>query len=151
MLTTLTATEIDALLLSQMLGHLGCNANGEQYVLPLFYIYYEDALYGHTYEGKKSEILKQNKQVCFQVEELVKNGWKSAMVWGMYDQIQGKEATQAINVMLERLNALPEDKKQHFFPFYQTDGSFAFRKDGKMPVIWKITIEKKSGKAEKGR
>ena len=51
--------------------------------------------------------------------------------------------------MLERLNALPEEK-QHFFPFYQTDGSFAFRKDGKMPVIWKITIEKKSGKGGKG-
>lgn len=148
MLTTLTDSETDSILLSQIIGHLGCSANGEQYVLPLFYIYHNDALYGHTYEGKKSEILKKNKQVCFQVEELIKDGWKSAMVWGMYDQIQGKEATEAIAIMLDRLAALPEDRKQ-FFPFYQNEGSFAFRKDGTMPVIWKITIEKKSGKAEK--
>src|SRR4051812_983957 len=61
----LSATEIDELLRSRLVGWIGCHADGLPYVVPVIYAYEEDALYVVSIEGRKVRMMRANPQVCF--------------------------------------------------------------------------------------
>jgi len=51
-------------------GHIACHADGETYCVPIFYAYEGDYLYGHTYDGKKIDMMRKNPRVCVLVHTL---------------------------------------------------------------------------------
>ncbi len=53
MLGKLRDSQIDTLLISQIIGRLGCRADNHTYVVPVTYAYDGEYVYGHTQEGKK--------------------------------------------------------------------------------------------------
>ncbi len=64
-------------------GHLACSRNDQPYVVPVHYAYDDENVYVYTTEGKKSEIIRANPQVCLQTEEVTDNrNWKSVIVIG---------------------------------------------------------------------
>ncbi len=83
----LTAAEMDALLESQVTGHLACQSGGRPYIIPLAYYHRDGVLYGQTMEGKKTEILRQHPDVCFQVQALGSDGWESVVCWGKFEEV----------------------------------------------------------------
>lgn len=61
---------IEAILHRAGVGRLGLAVDGQPYVVPLNYVYYNGALYFHCAdEGRKIEMLKANPRVCFEVDE----------------------------------------------------------------------------------
>ena len=79
MLGDLNKKELIDLLESQVFGRLGCSVNDETYIVPINYVYRNNAIYAHSGNGKKIEMMRTNPKVCFQVDEILDTfRWKSA-------------------------------------------------------------------------
>ena len=64
-------------------GHLGMARGNLPYVVPVHYVYDEPHLYIYTTEGKKTEIINDNPEICLQVEDVKSDkDWVSVMVVG---------------------------------------------------------------------
>lgn len=80
--------EIEALLNSVRYGHLGCARDGHPYVVPVSFAYDDHAIYLYTTEGKKSEMIDANPEVCLQVEEVIDNtNWRSVVIEGRAEKL----------------------------------------------------------------
>lgn len=84
----MTADEMKTLLCGKELGHLGCSRDGRPYVLPMHYVYDGESIYFLTTEGQKTEYIKANNEVCFQVESInSRDDWQSVVVIGRAEQL----------------------------------------------------------------
>lgn len=104
MLGELNKKEIVDLLESQFIGRLGCHLNDETYIVPINYVYQNNAIYAHSGEGKKIEMLRKNPRVCFQVDEIESMfKWKSVILWGTFEELKGTERQQAMQGLILRI------------------------------------------------
>ena len=105
MIGDLTEAEIEEVLKNGSRGHLGCAVGDDLYVVPIFYVYHDGQVFGHTYEGKKIDMMRKNSSVCLQVDA-VENlwEWQSVIGWGEYEELSGKDATHALALLAEHLN-----------------------------------------------
>lgn len=88
----MTSDEMKSLLYGKEIGHLGCSRNGRPYVVPMHYAYDGESIYFLTTEGQKTEYMKANDEVCFQVEDLAgKDEWKSVIVIGRAEHLTNSE------------------------------------------------------------
>ncbi len=79
----LSRKEVDELLSSSEAGRFGLSVGDEPYVVPVSYWYRDGKIYFHSGEGKKIEYMKKNPKVCFEVDEVAKDGsWRSVIVYG---------------------------------------------------------------------
>jgi nitroimidazol reductase NimA-like FMN-containing flavoprotein (pyridoxamine 5'-phosphate oxidase superfamily) len=79
----MTHGEIDDLLDRVRYGHLGCARNNHPYVVPIHFALDDHTIYIFTTEGKKSEMIDSNPEVCLQVEEVVDDEhWSSVVIVG---------------------------------------------------------------------
>ncbi len=96
MLRELSPEVTDYLLNTQFFGRIGCAADGQVLVLPVAYLYDGQAIYGQTHEGTKTRMLRQNPAVCFEVDEVCSpQNWRSVVVQGVYEELQGDERANA--------------------------------------------------------
>lgn len=73
-------------------GHLGLVRDTHPYVVPIHYAYDEPHVYIYTTEGKKTEIVRANPEVCLQVEDVNDaNHWQSVIITGDAVQLTSKE------------------------------------------------------------
>lgn len=110
MLGELNKREIIALLESQFIGRLGCHLSGETYIVPVNYVYQNNAVYAHSGEGKKIEMLRANPNVCFQVDEIDSMfKWKSVILWGTFEELKDEERQQAMQGLILRIMPKTDD------------------------------------------
>ncbi|MVM39385.1 hypothetical protein GO730_20415 [Spirosoma sp. HMF3257] len=96
MLRDLSPEITDHLLSTQFFGRLGCAADGQVLVLPVSYLYDGHAIYGQTHEGTKTQLLRKNPSVCFEVDDVCSpSSWRSVVVQGIYEELQGDERQYA--------------------------------------------------------
>jgi uncharacterized protein len=82
-------------------GHLGLARGKYPYVVPIHYAFDDPYIYIYTTEGKKTEIIRANPEICLQVEQ-VKNdkNWQSVIVVGraehLRDETQRERALEFI-------------------------------------------------------
>lgn len=83
-------------------GHLACCRDNRPYVVPIHYAFDEGAIFIYTTEVKKFEIIRENPNVCLQVEEVVDNHhWTSVIVDGVAEQVKrGPEHDRAIEMIV---------------------------------------------------
>ncbi|MCP4760562.1 MAG: pyridoxamine 5'-phosphate oxidase family protein [archaeon] len=63
--------KIELILKKSMIGRIGLSQSDVPYIVPVNYIYDNGTIYVHSAkEGKKIEILKNNNNVCFEVDIL---------------------------------------------------------------------------------
>jgi nitroimidazol reductase NimA-like FMN-containing flavoprotein (pyridoxamine 5'-phosphate oxidase superfamily) len=73
-------------------GHLGMARGNHPYVVPIHYAYDEPYIYIYTTEGKKTEIIKDNPEICLQIEDVKSEGnWQSVIATGEAVQITNPE------------------------------------------------------------
>ena len=70
MLGDLNPHEIEALLTNEVVGRIGCHANGVTYVVPITYAYNEGHVYAHSKEGMKIQMMRLNPMVCFEIDNM---------------------------------------------------------------------------------
>lgn len=148
MLGKLDIDQMNSLLSSQALARLACTDGLKPYILPVTYTYDGSYIYGQTNEGKKLDILRNNPNVCFQVERMtdMKN-WESLLVYGQFEELKNKEADAAREILSNR-----------FFPFMTSSTVHSFSKEGTAEVedtnrvkqvMYRIKIERMTGRFEK--
>jgi len=99
----LDRAEIDDLLESQTVGRIGCHADGRTYVVPVIYAYDGEGFYAYSLEGRKIRMMRANPRVCFEVDEYDGRGsWRSAIVQGTYEELDGAGAERALALLSAR-------------------------------------------------
>jgi nitroimidazol reductase NimA-like FMN-containing flavoprotein (pyridoxamine 5'-phosphate oxidase superfamily) len=100
----MTFVEIESLLDRVRYGHLACSHNNHPYVVPIHFAYQDRTIYIFTTEGKKSDMIESNPEVCLQVEEVIDDeNWASVIVIGdaekLTDANECKKALDAITAV----------------------------------------------------
>ena len=100
----MTPAEMHSLLQTVGFGHLGCSQNGRPYVVPMHYAYDGKELFFFTTEGMKTQFIKDNPEVCLQVEEARDSThWRSVMVIGRAERLAAREEMErAMQLITER-------------------------------------------------
>ena len=147
MFGTLSAAQIEQVLQTQMMGHLACHAQNRTYIVPISYAYDGQYIYVHTYEGLKIQMMRENPQICFQVDERRDMAnWKSVVAWGSFEELTGeKERTYALEVLTNRRLPILSSMTTHLgvnWPFSEED---LMEIDG---IVFRIALQEKTGRFE---
>jgi uncharacterized protein len=114
MLGILNDKQIDALLHSQVIGRIGCHADGRTYVVPVTYVYDGHIIICHSREGLKLEMMRKNPEVCFETDTIDNMAnWRSVIVWGTFKELTGKEAKLAMEKLIDRVKPMLTSETAH--------------------------------------
>lgn len=113
--------ETKMLLRDSMVGRLAVSLEDNPYVVPLFYVYFEDKIYFHCAEvGQKMEFLSANPKVCFEVDEFlgiemdykscnVSSKFRSAIAFGKAEIVKNAEEKRlALRRLVEKYISVPD-------------------------------------------
>jgi len=142
MLGELTKREIIDLLESEFIGRLGCHLDDETYIVPINYVYQNNAIYAHSGEGKKLEMLRANPRVCIQFDKIDNMfKWKSVIIWGTFEELEGEERQQVLQGLVLRI--MPNTSHTGRNPSHAISPEL---RDGL--IVYRINIEKVTGRFE---
>jgi nitroimidazol reductase NimA-like FMN-containing flavoprotein (pyridoxamine 5'-phosphate oxidase superfamily) len=69
-------------------GRLACTRDNQPYIVPIYFAYEPDHLYGFATVGEKVKRMRSNPLVCVQSDEVLGNDtWISVIVFGRYEEI----------------------------------------------------------------
>jgi uncharacterized protein len=89
MLGELRSSEVERLLRTQQVGHLGVHGEGRVYVFPINFGYDGTSIYIHSHEGLKVRLMRSEPEVCLQVDEIISPAdWRSVMVHGTFEELR---------------------------------------------------------------
>ena len=150
MLGELNKEEIEELLNTQLIGRIGCHADGVTYIVPVNFVYENPYIYAHSAKGLKIDNMRKNPEVCFEVDEMKDmTNWKSVIVWGHYDELKNeRDRYNAMKLFVDKLMhmkisetaVLPETTEKRIHP--RSPGNIK-------PIIYRIIINEKTGRFEK--
>jgi nitroimidazol reductase NimA-like FMN-containing flavoprotein (pyridoxamine 5'-phosphate oxidase superfamily) len=142
MLGELNKREIIDLLESQFLGRLGCHLDGETYIVPVNYVYQNNAVYAHSGDGKKIEMLRANPNVCFQVDQIDSMfKWKSVIVRGTFEELKDEKRQQAMQDLILRIMPNTDDPARE--PSHAINPTLQDNL-----IVYRINIQKAKGRFE---
>ena len=103
-------SEIEEIIKKAMICRLGLSLNNEPYIVPMNFGYKDKVLYFHcAKKGKKTDIIKQNNHVCFELEadtSMIK-GEHACIDWKMfYESVIGNGKAYIIEDAQEKIKAL---------------------------------------------
>ncbi len=143
----LTNTQIEELLHKQILGRIGCHADGVTYIVPISYAYDGRFIYGHTFEGMKMRMMRRNPKVCFEVDDTSNMAnWQSVIAWGVMEELtEGSAREDAIRKLEKRAMPVQASETAHISSQWPFPAEM-----GEVPgIIFRIALEQKTGRFEK--
>lgn len=148
MLRELNENQIEALLNDQFIGRIGCHAEGVTYVVPINYAYDGVNIYGHSSKGMKIDIMRENPEVCFEVDNIKDvTNWQSVIVWGRFEEItEMADQLKILQKLTDRISPHIIDDSvtpEHGFVDNESDVGTSLEL-----IIYKIVINKKTGRFE---
>jgi len=145
---SLTEFQIETLLTSQVIARLGCGQGEELYVVPVLFAYDKPYIYSHTREGRKVALMRQQPQVCMEVDQIDNlSNWRSVIIWGKFEELTGNAAEEGLQVLKNRLYPLTTSSySQSLLDLQAKDVA---RVEQRAEVIYRIRIERQSGRFEK--
>jgi len=130
----LSPAEVDALLRDAVVGRVGCHVDGLTYVVPVIYAYDGEAIWVVTVEGQKTRMMRANPHVCFEVDEYAGPGsWRSVIVQGAYEELDGDGLAQATTLLSERFAGRGSGRRPST--------------GGRTPVAFRIRVAEVTGRA----
>lgn len=147
MMGKLNNNEIEDLLQHEIIGRIGCHADGVTYVVPISYAYDGKYVYGHTHEGMKIDMMRKNPKVCFQVDRLTNMAnWKSVITMGEFEEISDAEVRkEAIQKLIGRTLPILSSETVKLTPEWPFKGGDPSKVEG---IVYRIMITEKSGRYE---
>ncbi|MCW5909645.1 MAG: pyridoxamine 5'-phosphate oxidase family protein [Cyclobacteriaceae bacterium] len=149
MLGELSTSEIESVLANNVVGRLGVQADGKVYIVPVTYVYAGGAIYGHTTEGLKIDLLRKNPQCCFEVDEIQTIAdWQSIMAWGRFEELQGVEAADALEKISAKLLPMFPGETSHPSRMGPTSSGRTSTQSGNS-IVYRIVLTEKTGRYER--
>jgi nitroimidazol reductase NimA-like FMN-containing flavoprotein (pyridoxamine 5'-phosphate oxidase superfamily) len=140
-------SQIEKVITDNIVGRLGCHADGKTYVVPISYAYDGRFIYARTFEGLKISMMRKNPDVCFQIDEMENMAnWRSVVAWGTFEELTGEEERNAgLQKLIARI--LPEISSETVklspqWPFPTEDYT---KIEG---IVFRIRLTEKSGRFE---
>lgn len=105
----MTPQECRQVLTRNGFGRLGCARDNQPYVVPIYFAFEPDHLYGFTTVGRKIEWMRTNPKVCVEVDEVINHfQWMSVIVTGRYQELPNtpelsSERVHALMVLEKRM------------------------------------------------
>jgi uncharacterized protein len=149
MLGQLNHEDMEELLRSSVVGRIGCHADGRTYVVPISYAYDEGAVIGHTASGLKLRMMRENPNVCFEVDRMDDLGnWRSVIAWGRFEELSGSDADHALAQLLARLLPIAVTSETSHPPKDLTHQHRA-HSEGLPAVVYRIRLTEMTGRFER--
>jgi nitroimidazol reductase NimA-like FMN-containing flavoprotein (pyridoxamine 5'-phosphate oxidase superfamily) len=150
MLGELKSEEIEELLSTELTGRIGCHAEGRTYVVPITYTYEAGSVYCHSSEGLKIRMMRKNPVVCFEVDRVEDIGnWQSVIASGRFEELRGREAIAAMDVLIARFSAFDRTRDLHPSFVLRASDAEPPRADGRSIVLFRIHLAEKTGRFER--
>ena len=147
MIGNLTTNEIGDLLYKEVVGRIGCYANGRMYVVPVSYAYDGNDIYIHTYEGLKMKMMRENPNVCFEIDDFRDMGkWQSVIAWGQFEEIiSEEERKKALRLLINRSLPVISSVTTHLGSNWPFSSDELEEIDG---IVFRIKLHERTGKFE---
>jgi nitroimidazol reductase NimA-like FMN-containing flavoprotein (pyridoxamine 5'-phosphate oxidase superfamily) len=147
MLSKLDKNQIEDVLKSQIVGRIGCHADGVTYVVPISYAYDGADVYARTDEGMKLSMMRKNPRVCFQVDTFSSMAnWKSVIIMGEFKEITDEaERHEALEKLAARRFPVISSETVQQFSRYRLRPQSLDEIEG---IVFRITPYEKSGRYE---
>jgi nitroimidazol reductase NimA-like FMN-containing flavoprotein (pyridoxamine 5'-phosphate oxidase superfamily) len=150
MLGSLTRTQIDALLEEQHVARIGCHGGGRTYVVPTTYVYHRGAIYAHSAEGLKLRLMRENPEVCVEVDEIRDMAnWRSVIARGRFEELRGHEARAALAMFIARMLPLAASETATLNESMGVDELHLARVRGRRATPFRIVLSERSGRFER--
>lgn len=149
MLGELSPDQIDRLLRSEVIGRIGCHAEGCTYVVPVTYVYDGQCIYGHTRDGLKVRLMRQNPSVCFEVDHVTNlANWKSVIARGTFEELHGPDAVTAMDQLIARLMSIMRSETSVPPQAFDTSSSRRLETGATEAIVYRIVLTEKTGRFE---
>ncbi len=144
----LDSTEINQLIARQLVGRIGCHADGITYVVPISYAYDGTDFYAYSGKGLKMDMMKKNPKVCFQLDDTRDlSNWQSVICWGEFEELTGKEERMyALHLLNNRVVPVLSSQTMHITPEWPFPLDKNETIDG---IFFRIRAAEKTGRFEK--
>ena len=148
MLGQLNPDQIKNLLSSQVLGRLACAEGKQPYIVPVTYTYDGEYIYGQTNEGMKLNILRENPNICFEVDRMTDmNNWQSVLVFGTFEELKGNDADKARDLLFGNVLSLMTSSSVHK---HEHDAKGVVDDSSRVKYyMYRINIKQMTGRFEK--
>ncbi|WP_343670867.1 pyridoxamine 5'-phosphate oxidase family protein [Chitinophaga sp.] len=152
MIGKLSDQQMQTILQQNMMGRIGCSSHSKIFVVPVCYAYNGKAIIAHSAEGMKINMMRNNPQVCFEVDEVTSlTNWRSVIIWGQYQEIlDERERFYSVKFLMSRLLQYTEAEKVHHAQAIVADEDTGHFNSNIRPVVYRITIEEMTGRFEHG-
>ncbi|RCR66771.1 pyridoxamine 5'-phosphate oxidase family protein [Larkinella punicea] len=142
MLTELTNEVMDSMLVNQYIGRIGCAADNRILIEPVMYYYDGHAILGLTREGTKTQLLRKNPHVAFEIDEMISPGlWHSVVIEGLFEELQGDDRDYALYLLEHRkIPVFAGEKMGYPGEKEPVDHNVVY------PVVYRIQIQSKTGR-----
>jgi nitroimidazol reductase NimA-like FMN-containing flavoprotein (pyridoxamine 5'-phosphate oxidase superfamily) len=84
----MTENECGEILMRISIGRLACSHHDQPYIVPIYFAYEPELLYGFTTAGQKIEWMRANPKVCVEIDEITNHfQWTSVVLRGRYREL----------------------------------------------------------------
>ena len=147
MIRTLNEKENARLLETNYIGHLAYIYKSMPFVVPITY-YFEmesNTIICYSAEGQKITAMRKNNNVALEVSEIDSvNDWKSILVHGTYEELEGIKASARLHDFSLGVKSLIINKKLRKLDFINQFSSKINKEDSS--IVFHINIESITGK-----
>jgi len=149
MLGELNNTMLEELLETQLLGRIGCHADGVTYIIPVHYVYEAPYIYARSADGMKISLMRKNPEVCFEVDRVANFfNWQSAVCWGTFEEINGIEESKQVMQKLDDRIEPYLSKAEDAHPAHGIADRASEIGTSKELVLYRIKLSEKTGRFE---
>ena len=123
-------------------GRLGCARDNQPYIVPAYFAYEPDHLYGFATFGQKIEWMRSNPLVCVQADDVLgQDNWVSVVVLGRY-----QELPDTLEYAQERRNAQALlERRAMWWQTAYAESHVRDQSEPSSPVFYCVHIEEMSG------
>jgi nitroimidazol reductase NimA-like FMN-containing flavoprotein (pyridoxamine 5'-phosphate oxidase superfamily) len=106
------------------------------------------AIYFHSLDGLKIQMMRENPHVCFEVDTAVDPAnWQSVIAWGTFEELTGEAAASGMELLLNRL--LPFITGETTTPSSGVPGSANIKKLKTEVLVCRLNLSEMTGRFEK--
>ncbi|GAB4092562.1 pyridoxamine 5'-phosphate oxidase family protein [Flaviaesturariibacter terrae] len=136
--------EIESFLRTQLVGRIGCHADGITYVVPISYTYDGSYIYCHSAPGRKIDMMRKNPNICFQTDEFTElANWKSVIAQGVFEEITSDtEVHAAVHALVNRYLPIVSSETMHLGRLWPFEPASDEAIEG---ILFRISLTEKSG------